>query len=177
MPAGLLIASPQMHDRFFEKAVVLLCQHDENGALGLVINRDGNVSLGEVLDRLELERPTHSDAPTWWGGPVGAGTGFVIWSGIVDPDDGWNLGQQVAVSPSAQWLSELIKGRRTFNLCLGYAGWGPGQLDGEIESGSWLYTDIDPTIIFDTPLAERWTEALLLLGLTPQTVWMTPIDE
>jgi len=166
-----------MHDRFFEKAVVLLCQHDENGALGLIINRDGNVSLDEVLARLELSPATRGEAPTWWGGPVGTATGFVIWRGIVDPDEGWNLGHEVAVSPSAHWLGELIKGKRPFNLCLGYAGWGPGQLDGEIESGSWLFADIDPTIVFDTPLPERWTQALLLLGLTPQTVWMTPVDE
>jgi putative transcriptional regulator len=166
-----------MHDRFFERAVVLLCQHDENGTLGLVINRDGNVTLGEVVERLDLGLPQNADTPTWWGGPVGAGTGFVIWKGAVDPDEGWNLGKQVAVSPSAQWLGQLVAGRRPFHLCLGYAGWGPGQLDTEIESGSWLVADIDPGVIFETSLAERYTRALALLGLTPETVWMKPIDE
>lgn len=174
---GLLVASPQMKDQWFENAVVLICHHDEDRALGLVINRDGPVSLGTVVEQMGIDPPAGQDPQTWWGGPVGPGTGFVIWRGKGDPEEGWNLEQDVAVSPSAERLERLCQSGQRFHLCLGYAGWGPGQLDEEIESGSWLYVDLDAEIIFDTPLMARYRSALANLGLTPEMVWMKPIDE
>ena len=173
---GLLIASPVMRDPNFSRSVVLICQHDDEGAIGLIINRKGPVSLDDVLSRLELEGPDALRGHTWWGGPVGQETGFVIWRGLANPDEGWNLGQQVAVSPSAEQLGNLVAEGETFHLCLGYAGWGPGQLDQEIQTGSWVYTDVEPTIIFETPLEERYNAALAQLGLTAATLSMQPID-
>lgn len=174
---GLLISSPQMRDPNFERTVILLCQHDEDGALGLVINRDGPASLGAVAEGMSLPRPARGDAPTWWGGPVGKGTGFVLWRGEAADDEGWTLGDRVAVSLSADRLTALLQGTERFHLCLGYAGWGPGQLDEEIERGSWIYADVDAALVFEVPLPERYGRALASLGLSPETVWMTPIDE
>ena len=174
---GLLIASPQMHDPCFDRTVVLLCQHDDAGAIGLVINRDGPVTMGDVINRMELgpERE-NNDAPTWWGGPVGQGTGFVIWQGRIEPEEGWNVGENVAVSPSVERLTRLVQEHCRFHLCLGYAGWGPGQLAGEIETGSWLYADVDPNLIFHTPMEDRYDRALSLLGLQSHIINMTPIE-
>jgi putative transcriptional regulator len=166
-----------MHDKWFEQTVVLLCQYGTEGALGLVVNRDGPVSIGEVVDRLDLPRPANAQSRTWWGGPVESGAGFVVWKGRVRIEEGWNVGEQVAVSPSAELLGRLVAGGETFNLCLGYAGWGPGQLDKEIQAGSWLFTELDPGILFETPLPDRYDQALALLGLTRETIWMKPIDE
>lgn len=177
MKPGLLISSPQLHDRFFDRSVVLMIHSDHEGALGLVINREGTVPLGAILKRLDIGQPPEVDTPTWWGGPVGPGTGFVLYRGHVDEEEGWNLGQEVAVSQSVERLAVLIQESRSFQLVLGYAGWGPGQLDAEIESGSWLFADIDATLVFDTPMAERYDHGLALLGLTATTVWMNPIDE
>lgn len=173
---GILIASPQMRDRWFEGAVILLCQHDGDGALGLVINKDGPVSVGEVLERMDLDT-TAADRPTWWGGPVGSDSGFVIWRGRADAHEGWTIGDEVAVSPSSERLSSLIGSGQRFFLVLGYSGWGPGQLEEELERGSWLWTEADPDIIFDRPMSERYERALHSLGLSAHSVVMNPISE
>lgn len=173
---GLLIASPVMRDPNFARAVVLICQHDEEGAIGLIINRVGPVMLDDVIDRLELDAPGTVGGPTWWGGPVGQETGFVIWRGTANPAEGWNVGGEVAVSPSAEQLGDLVADGIRFHLCLGYAGWGPGQLDMEIRTGSWVYTDVEASLVFETPLEERYGAALAQLGLTAATLSMKPID-
>ena len=176
MSSRLIIASPQLDDPNFARSVILVCQHDETGAFGLIINRDGPVSIGAVTERMDLGEPAEPDSVTWWGGPVGPGTGFVIWRGEADDSEGWNLRGDIAVSPSAERLKSLVQTQVPFFLCLGYAGWGAGQLDHEIETGSWLYADVEPTLIFDVPLDERYDRALMLLGLTAYTVSMTPIE-
>ena len=170
-----------MRDPWFERTLILLCQHNDEGALGLIVNREGDIGLQEVIDRLtedhgEFGTLSNAEQKTWWGGPVGDGAGFVLFSGSVEEGEGWNIGP-VAVSPSLERLAELIREGSGFELCLGYAGWGPGQLAGEIETGSWLAADIDPSIIFDTPLDQRYEKALAQIGLTPETIWMQPVNE
>ncbi len=176
MMGGLLISAPNQQDPNFLRTVVLMCQHDEKGALGLVINRIGPVPIGEVLEKLELAASADYPQPTWWGGPVGMGTGFVVWRGEVDDDEGWNLGSGVAVSPSAERLAALARDGDDFELCLGYAGWSPGQLDREIDDGGWLFTAVDPTIVFEVAQADRYRAALATLGLSPDSLWQGPAD-
>lgn len=166
-----------MRDPNFQRAVVLLCQHNEEGALGVVINRAGPVAVEEVLEGMSLARGRFSTTPTWWGGPVGRDTGFVIWRGEVSGEEGWTLGGEIAVSPSVDRLTALVERGEAFHLCLGYAGWSPEQLDQEIARGSWLYSDPDPSVVFDVPLDARYDLALALLGLKADAVWMQPIDE
>ncbi len=173
-----------MKDPWFERALVLLIQHGDEGAIGLVVNKEGRVSIGEVVEKMDLDPPVNASAPTWWGGPVAQGAGFVIWRGDVDGDEGWTLSAEgkaqagnIAISPSVERLSALVEAGQRFHLCLGHSGWAPAQLDAEIERGSWLYVDLDPDLVFDTPLPERYDRALGALGLTAQTVWMTPINE
>jgi len=173
---GMLIAAPQMGDPNFDRAVVLICQHDENGAVGLVINREGPATVGDVLEKLEIDSSTPYEGPTWLGGPVRPGTGFVLWRGKVDPEEGWNVGNGIAVSPSAERLNLLAERGTPFALCLGYAGWSPGQLDAEVQSGAWLFIDVDDAIVFDQPMDSRYEAALAQLGLTAATVVMTPGD-
>ncbi|MFT5682943.1 MAG: putative transcriptional regulator [Myxococcota bacterium] len=174
---GFLIASPQMRDPYFEKTVVLICQYDEDGALGIVINREGPVSIGAVTREVNVATPRDDDAMTWWGGPVGTGTCFVLWRGSASEAEGWNLPGDIAVSQSLERLERLVQLGSDFHVTIGYAGWSAEQLDAEIERGSWLYTEADPAIIFDTPLEQRYDRALLLLGLTSSMVWMQPINE
>jgi putative transcriptional regulator len=94
----------------------------------------------------------------------------------VSTDEGWNVGS-IAISPSVERLDELIRSKDRFELVLGYAGWGPGQLAEEVEGGSWLFVDVEPEIVFDTPMNQRYERALAQLGLTPDMVWMQPINE
>ena len=150
--------------------------------MGLIINRENQITVDQVLDGLpsspsELKSSRTAQQPTWWGGPVGDGTGFVVWSGQANEDEGWNVGPSVAVSPSVERLISLIEEEQEFQLCLGYAGWGPGQLDEEIRQGAWLVVDVDEQIVFNTPLTDRYDSALASLGLSAHTVWMQPINE
>lgn len=166
-----------MRDPNFERTVVLLCRHDDEGALGLVINREGPVTIGAVAQGMDLPAPVNPRAPTWLGGPVHRSMGFVLWRGQTAPDDGWTLGRDIAISHSVDVLTDLIREGTAFHLVLGYAGWSPRQLEDEIEQGAWLYADADDEIVFDTPIAERYSHALALLGVREETVWMRPVNE
>ncbi len=178
MEPCLLISSPQMKDPFFEGTVILLCQHDEAGALGVVINRTTSLSVQDVLEQLSIELAgSFAEHSVNWGGPVEPGAGFIVYAGSVASDEGWNVGQGIAISPSRERLLEALGQPRPFLLCLGYAGWGEGQLDGEIGSGSWLVTDVDPEIILELPMEDRYDRALAKLGLDVHSVWMQPVDE
>lgn len=176
----LLIASPQMRDPFFERTVVLVWHHSaDEGAMGVVVNRALEHTLPEVLDLdSELDLSTYAETPVVWGGPVEESSGTVLTpDGLPDADDGWVLPGGIGVTRSPQALEQILEEGRPLVLCLGYAGWGPGQLDREIEQGGWLFTDCDAEIVFRTPPEERYDVALASLGLTSSTVWMQPIDE
>lgn len=175
MESGLLVASPQMRDPNFERTVVLLVQHTSQGALGLVINRESGVRLGEVAERLDMPSSAGGDRPVLWGGPVERGSGFVVFRGVAP--EGWSCAAGVAVSPSRERLAALLASGSEFHLCLGFSGWGPGQLDHELETGSWVHTEATPELVFETPLAERYDLALEHLGVSARTLWMTPINE
>lgn len=171
-----------MRDTYFERTLVLLCQHDEKGAMGVVINREHSTTIDEVIETLSEEHPTvrpggKTDLLTWWGGPVDQTTGFVLWPGTVNDDEGWNVAENVAVSPSLERLVELLEKDAHFRICLGYAGWGAGQLEDEIRCGAWLVVDVNAKVVFDTPLEDRYDMALASLGLSAHTIWMQPIDE
>jgi putative AlgH/UPF0301 family transcriptional regulator len=179
MKSGLLIAAPTMKDRWFEQAVVLLCQFNSEGALGLVVNKDGPVTIGDVVERLELgiaatraSSDEHGGADPSRRAPASscgagawrrrrAGTSVTTWRSRRRPSVSGASSRAARSSISA---SATPDGHR-------------GQLDHEIQTGSWLFADLDSSILFDTPLGDRWERALGLLGLTRETVWMKPVDE
>ena len=167
-----------MQDPFFERTVVLLWHHDDDGAIGVVVNRSLGHSLPDVvaLDQ-QVDLSTYEDNEVGWGGPVEATSGTVVSRAAVKEDEGWNIQTRLGVTRSQDALQRLLGERKQVLLCLGYAGWGPGQLDKEIQQGGWLWTDIDATLIFDIPVEDRYDAALATLGLTTATVWMQPIDE
>jgi putative transcriptional regulator len=178
MQPALLIASPQMRDPFFERTVVLIWHHDAQGAIGVVVNRVLEHTLAEVLDAVdEAGVENRSDVPVVWGGPVESGTGTVVTAGKIERDEGWILERGLSVTRSQDALLRLLRDGSPLLLCLGYAGWGPGQLDREIELGGWLWTDCDESVVFDTPADQRYDKALATLGLTAEMVWMNPVNE
>jgi len=179
MSPSLLIASPQMRSPFFERTVLLLWHHDEEGAIGVIVNRTLEQRLPEVLelgDDVDLSPYDHT--PVAWGGPVETSVGTVVTADAsVVGDDGWRLPRGLGVTRSQEGLVQVVKAGAPMMLCLGYAGWGAGQLDREVEEGSWLFTEPDPDLLFGTASEDRYERALATLGLTPSTVWMQPIDE
>ena len=176
----LLIASPQLRDPFFKGTVILVWHHDEDGAIGVVVNRPLTHRLSDVLDveEGEVDLTGHEDTPVVWGGPVDTGTGTVLaLGGLANEDEGWLLPNGIGVTRSQDALVRLLEAGTPMMLCLGYAGWEAGQLDREIELGGWLWTDCDASIVFETPPEERYDKALATLGLTASMVWMQPINE
>lgn len=167
-----------MKDAFFEHAVVLLWHHDEDGAVGVVINKALDHQLPDVLAATDgLDLTPYAGQSVGWGGPVESGSGTVIARGGVTDDEGWPLADDLAVTRSQEALNRLIGEQRPLLLCLGYAGWGPGQLDREIADGSWLWADASADLVFQVPVDQRYATALSTLGLTPQVLWQKPIEE
>ncbi|MCB9676573.1 MAG: YqgE/AlgH family protein [Alphaproteobacteria bacterium] len=191
MRPSLLIASPQMRDPFFEKTVVLVWQHDEDGAIGVVVNRP----LRDVMERGimprsassllvdvlvlddDLDMSAYADDEVSWGGPVDTDSGTIVTAGRIEDEEGWVLPGGIGVTRSHDALVRLVKENAHLMLCLGYAGWGRGQLESEIRDGSWLFTDLDPSILFEVPPDERYDRAFQALGVPKEMVWMQPVDE
>ncbi len=174
----LLIASPQLSDPFFEGALVLLWHHDEDGAIGVVVNKPMPQSVDEVVSIEDMpDLQPHADSRVSWGGPVETDSGTVITSGGIEEDEGWELDCGLSVTRSQDALIRLLKSQAHLLLCIGYAGWGPGQLDKEIQEGGWLFADVDPNLVLNGEPTTAYDRALATLGLTPTTVWMMPIDE
>lgn len=178
MQPTLLIASPQMQDPFFERTVVLVWHYDEDGAIGVVVNRTLKHRLPDVLDiEGDVDLSPYAEVPVAWGGPVESGSGTVVTSGGITDEEGWILPNGLGVTRSQDALIRLLTHRAPLMLCLGYAGWGPGQLDREIEMGGWLWTDCDADLVFGVAPEQRYEAALATLGLTTSSVWMPPIAE
>jgi putative transcriptional regulator len=171
----MLVASPQLRDPNFQRAVVLLVQHNAQGALGIIVNREAPMRLGDVVADMEGLNPVRAIQPVLWGGPVERGVGFVVFRG--EAAEGWDVGDGVAVSTSSQRLASLVAGGGEFLLCLGYAGWGPGQLDREFEEGSWVYSENVSEVLFDTDVSDRYDLVLARNGLQADTLWMNPVNE
>jgi putative transcriptional regulator len=164
----LLIAMPQMQDARFHKSVLYLCAHTAEGAMGLVINKVlDSLTIPELMAHLEV--PTETPMPAkkiHFGGPVETARGFVLHS--TDYCDGGTrvVGNGLALTATLDILRAIGRGegpRRTL-LALGYAGWGPGQLDAEIQANSWLSVSADEQIVFDPQHDTKWERAIGRLG-------------
>ncbi len=173
-----------MVDVNFSKTVVLLCQYDEEGALGLVVNRITGLDADKVLHEMGFEDAGGIQGPVHWGGPVQPGAVFLTFarpsaSDAKNADSVFELSETLSVSPNPEVIEAvaLDSGNDGAFLSLGYAGWGAGQLDSEIESGSWIYMELDADIIFELPPHERWERCINSIGVDPKMIWMQPIDE
>ena len=189
MPAelttGFLVAAPSLGDPNFERAVVLLTAHKAEGSLGFVVNRPAPMTFRDVVDELGLsDKPDIPDIPVLSGGPVAPETGWVLFDPCAsetsdeDRDNVLTVSETIHISTSRDLLQDLA-GRPDVErhmLLLGYAGWGAGQLDEEIEQGVWIPADIDERVIFDTPHEERWDAALATLGIDPMWIVQMPTE-
>lgn len=170
-----LIAMPSMSDPVFSGTVVYLCEHNSQGALGMVINKATDMCIDDLLDRVELQGEKTpeflalADQPVMFGGQVQEDRGFVLHT----PGDAYSstlkVTDQIAFTTSRDILEAIASGRgpNRFLISVGYSGWGAGQLEGEIAGNAWLTVEADPAILFDLPLEQRYTAAIKLLGIDP----------
>ncbi|MCC5856566.1 MAG: YqgE/AlgH family protein [Ectothiorhodospiraceae bacterium] len=164
-----LIAMPSLDDPNFQRTVTFLCEHNSEGALGIVINRPTDITLGELLDHLDTpaEHPDIAARTVYMGGPVQRERGFVLHP----PGGAWDsslvISERIAVTTSRDILAAIARGEgpERFLVALGYAGWGAGQLEQEMAANAWLNGPADPDIIFHHGNEQRWHAAAALLGV------------
>lgn len=174
-----LIAMPSMLDPIFGGTVVYLCEHNHNGALGVVINKPTDMTMDVLFDRINLKleiQPDTPDAmpelyrrPVMFGGPVQVERGFVLHSSSEKYSSTLQVTDEVALTTSKDVLEAVAHGDgpERVLVTLGCSGWSPGQLEGEIGRNGWLTVKADPAIIFELPVEQRFTAALALLGIDP----------
>jgi putative transcriptional regulator len=169
LASQFLIAMPQLQDHRFERAVIYLCAHNEEGAMGLVVNKlIGSLTLPELLQQLKIPAEGLIGAPrVHFGGPVESGRGFVLHSADYLEDGSLVVGNELALTATLDILRAIGRGEgpRQSLLALGYAGWGPGQLDGELQRNSWLHVPADEELVFGKELDKKWQRALAKLGV------------
>lgn len=165
-PLTFLVASPHLQGSFFEGAVVLLLEHDEQGAMGLMVHLPAGPTVAELLPELAQET-----APVWLGGPVDPGLGWCLYRAPVGLEGEVQLTEGLMVSSSQDVLHAVVAGGQRYMLILGYAGWAAGQLTEEARVGTWLWVEQDtPDLLWDVPPEDRWAEALRRLGVSPDTI-------
>ncbi|MBF0610246.1 MAG: YqgE/AlgH family protein [Magnetococcales bacterium] len=165
----LLIAMPSLRDSNFHRTVIFVCAHSEEGALGLVINRPHPSSLDNVLQQLGLNWLRQDKPPLYIGGPVAPERGFILYEkpldipGFIQVDPNLFMGTNPDI---LNYLAQPSSDDR-FLFALGYAGWGTGQLEGELRENSWLVSSMDRDLLFEIPPAQRWSTAIRQLGFDP----------
>ncbi|MEO1192610.1 MAG: YqgE/AlgH family protein [Pseudomonadota bacterium] len=167
----VLIAMPGMGDSRFRQTVVYICAHNEEGAMGLVVNkRIDSLSFDELLQQLGVENPKPGQAiDVHFGGPVESGRGFVLHSAEYEQESTLQVDGRIAMTATLDILRDIASGDgpKQHLFALGYAGWGPGQLDSELQANGWLTMEASEPLIFSSALDSKWDEAFKALGIDP----------
>jgi putative transcriptional regulator len=164
----LLVAMPNMRDPRFERTVIYMCVHNAEGAMGLVINKAvGSLTFQQLLRQLGIPKDDASDRRVHFGGPVEMGRGFVLHTDEYEQESTVKVRTGYAVTATIDILKAIADGGGPEKalLALGYAGWAPGQLDGEIQANGWLHAPADPEIVFDDELDTKWMRAISKIGV------------
>jgi putative transcriptional regulator len=165
----LLIALPGMPDPRFEKSVIFMCAHSDQGAMGLIVNKPfEGLTFREMVAKLDIAAaPDLPEPPILFGGPVGTGQGFVLHSADYENGEAtMAVTPAISLTATIDILRHIAEGRgpRKALFALGYAGWGPGQLEGEMTSNGWIPCDADESIVFGPDCDAKWQAALATLG-------------
>lgn len=164
-----LIAMPHLVDPTFSHTITFVCEHNSNGAMGIVINRPLELNLGDIFKHIHVSDPDFdcSNRVVYGGGPVQTDRGFVIHN----DDPIWKASLQVTEDINMTTSIDILEaiahneGPSKYLVALGYAGWDAGQLDDEMAANAWLSIEASPEIIFDTPFEQRWQAAASILGI------------
>lgn len=164
-----LIAMPAMQEGFFAGTLTYICEHDENGALGLVVNRPISLTMAEMFDQINipLNQPALEKVPVHVGGPVQVERGFVLHDTVQDWQSTLRINARLALTTSRDILEAMAEGKgpENFLVTLGYSGWEQGQLEHEINENTWLTVPATEHILFGLPAEERLAAAMGLLGV------------
>lgn len=167
-----LIAMPSLEDGNFSRSVTYICEHDHNGTLGITINKPSEITLGEVFDQLGIENADAQAAAqhVFIGGPVHQDRGFILHSPGGNWDSSLQITDDICLTTSKDIIEAIAnnQGPEQTLIALGYAGWGPGQLEDELSINAWLSCQANKDIIFNTPVENRWQQAAQLLGIDLQ---------
>jgi putative transcriptional regulator len=176
---SLLLAMPQLRDKNFARSVVLLCEHGEQGAVGFVVNRPTDV---RAADAVALEPPLQGDSGLllWTGGPVEPQRGFLLLGEDPGVEDSECISEGFHLTASVEVLRRFLEtdpgqlAQQRCRLLLGYAGWGPRQLDAELAASAWLTVPVDADLVFGTPPSQMWERAIRKLGVDPMALQVGP---
>ncbi|MHA1539431.1 MAG: YqgE/AlgH family protein [Alphaproteobacteria bacterium] len=177
----LLVALPGMSDSRFKRAVIYICAHTSEGAMGITLNqRIGTLSYNDFLKQVgadisprktffKKKKKRPEDIFLYFGGPVEATRGFILHSGEYKKDDTLMIGKKVGLTTSIDIVRDIARGKgpKEKLFALGYAGWSPGQLDREFEENSWLSVPADNDLIFNQDNKEKWAQAIQKIGINP----------
>jgi putative transcriptional regulator len=164
-----LIAMPNMVDPHFAKSLTFICEHNDQGALGVVVNRPIEMNLHALLEQVSIAQENHDfrSIPVHFGGPVQVDRGFVLHTPRGEWQSTLAVGAEIGLTTSKDILQAVARGEgpRQILVTLGYAGWAPGQLEHELAQNAWLTVPAKPQVIFDLPADERLPAAMALLGV------------
>ena len=168
----LLVAMPGMQDPRFAKSVIYMCAHNAEGAMGLVVNRTFEaLTFPDLLEQMDIDTtPLTNRISVHFGGPVETGRGFVLHSPDYVQDGSLVVNPGFALTATIDILKDIASGAGPHRcmLALGYAGWGPGQLDSEIKANGWLSVAADDDLVFDDTVETKWDRAMAKLGIDPR---------
>ncbi len=168
----LLVAMPSLQADSFTRSVVYICAHSAEGAMGIVINQQlPSVAFKDLLTQLSLPFSAHHklDTVVHYGGPLETGRGFVLHSMDFAREDTVKINEKIGITGTVDILRAIAEGTGPQKniFALGYAGWGPGQLDAEIQNNSWLVMPAEDDLVFDAALSSKWETAMTKMGINP----------
>jgi len=166
----LLIALPGMPDPRFEKSVIFMCAHSDEGAMGIIVNKKvEGLAFRDMMEKLEIGVNANTpDAPVLFGGPVQTGRGFVLHSGEFEGNDSTlSVTDEISLTATLDVLRAIAQGHGPNKslFALGYAGWDSGQIENEIRDNGWIHCEADDALVFGTDLDAKWSGALKKLGI------------
>lgn len=165
-PLSFLVASPHLRGEVFEGSVILLLEHDQTGAMGLIVNAPTSQTVSELMPDTAGQ-----DVPAWLGGPVDPTLGWCLYPKALGLDGEVQLVGDLAMTSSLEVLRAVFESGQPYMLVLGYSGWSKGQLTEEAREGVWVWVEQDSAeLLWNYPPEDRWHEALRRLGVNPQTI-------
>tara|TARA_B100000579_G_scaffold335986_1_gene286755 strand:- start:4670 stop:5221 length:552 start_codon:yes stop_codon:yes gene_type:complete len=167
----IIVSQPSLEDQRFFKSVIYICAHSKEGSMGFIINKKIDFDLyPDLLEQLGIDKTLNNKKLFFrYGGPVESSRGFVLHSDEEISKDSLKISKGVVLTSTIEFFDELIKGKgpKESILALGYAGWGPGQLEDEILQNSWMPLSVDNNFLFDNEVSNKWNQAYEILGVDP----------